>query len=71
MKKFNMADFKCYLRNGTVRDRAKRTEIWDHMGKKSQILIILKTSFQRLKSEDPRGSPAQIFYFALKTDPKV
>ena len=28
----------------TVRDRAKRTKIWDHKGKKSQITNIFKNS---------------------------
>ena len=35
--KFKMADLKNAILE-TVRYRAKRIEIWDHMGKKSQIL---------------------------------
>ena len=30
-----------------------------------------KLLFQKTKSEDPHGSPAQIFYFAIKTNHNV
>ena len=42
-----MADFKCYLGNGKRKSwfhffsYRNETELWDHMGKRSQILIIL------------------------------
>ena len=38
----------------TVRDRAKRTKIWDHKGKNSQITNILKNSkFYKKNSKWP------------------
>ena len=53
----------------TLRDGAKRTEIWDHMGKKCQILIIPQTSFSEDKTWGPCGSTAQIFYLKLPLTP--
>ena len=52
VKKLKMADLTKNAISETVRERAKQTEIWDHMGNKSHIFIIPQTSFQKTKSEE-------------------